>query len=178
MESPNDTTHTSVPAHQPDADAPRPLNELLQPGDTVMVMAPDREAHARPLTLAAVDDHSLSMLVDARAEWAGSLRTGDRLTLSLSDNRRNSWVSLVGRAVVNDSPTVIDELWNPGAELFFDNGRDTPGIVALVLVVDDGSYWSSPSGRLGGLVSMVRAAIGDSDDFGDHGPVALPGDRA
>jgi hypothetical protein len=36
-----------------------------------------------------------------------------------------------------------------------------------------GSYWSTPSGRIGSLISMVKAQLGDPEQSGEHGDVKL-----
>jgi general stress protein 26 len=152
-------------------DVPRRLSALTRPGDTVMVVDLEHHPAARPVTVAHVDDGSVTMLIDRTAEWARNLSNGASLLVTLSDNRRNTWLSLNGTAMVTDDPAVIDELWNVGAEAYFDEGRNTPGIAVLIVTISSGSYWSSPSGRIGTLVSMVRAAVGNSDDSGQHGSV-------
>ena len=67
----------------------------------------------------------------------------------------------------------IDELWNPAAGAYFDNGRDTPGIAVLHLDVLRGHYWSSPSGRIGALLSMIKAKSAGAEQSGEHGPVSI-----
>ena len=38
--------------------------------------------------------------------------------------------------------------------------------------VADGQYWDAPSGRLGSLIAMVKAAVGGDDAAGEQGPIA------
>jgi len=68
---------------------------------------------------------------------------------------------------------LIDELWNPFAAAYFDNGRDSPGIAVLRVIGERGTYWSTPSGRIGSLISMVKARFGDPEQSGEHGDVKL-----
>jgi general stress protein 26 len=147
------------------------LDELLQPGTTVMVGTADPELRFRPLTVARVRDAAIDILVDGTEDWAAGLHGGDPAHVTLSDNRDNTWASLRGRASIRRDDAIVDEVWNPLAAAFFDDGRDTPGIAVLTVDVDEGRYWSSPSGRIGNLVSMVRAAVRGSDRSGEHGDV-------
>ena len=74
---------------------------------------------------------------------------------------------------MSSEPALIDELWNPAAEAFFDEGRDSPGIAVLGMTGSSGRYWSSPSGRLGSVIAMIKAKLGDPEESGEHGDVAL-----
>ncbi|MEO6570373.1 MAG: pyridoxamine 5'-phosphate oxidase family protein [Ilumatobacteraceae bacterium] len=153
-------------------DAPKDLASLFSGGDTVMVATRQGTfVDARPLTVAGVRAPTIEMLVDAATEWAAAVADGDQVLLSKSDNRSNTWVTVTGTLAISSEPAEIDRLWSPPAEAFFDEGRATPGIAVLAVEVVEGSYWTSPSGRLGSLISMVRAAVGDSDDSGEHGTV-------
>lgn len=86
----------------------------------------------------------------------------------LSDNHSNDWADLQGIGTVSRNAALIDELWNPFASAYFDDGWDSPGIAAFRLKIVSGRYWSSPSGRIDSLVSLVSAAIGKSSSGGDH----------
>lgn len=154
-------------------DAPKDLASLFSGGDTVMVATREGAfVDARPLTVAGVRTQMIEMLVDAHTEWAAAVVDGDQVLLTKSDNRSNTWVTVTGALAISQDPAEIDRLWSPPAEAFFDEGRDTPGIAVLAVTVVAGSYWTSPSGRLGSLISMVRAAVGDGDDSGEHGVVS------
>ena len=68
---------------------------------------------------------------------------------------------------------LIDELWNPFAGAYFDQGRDTPGIAVMRIDADQGRYSTTPSGRVGSLISMVKAKLGGAEQSGEHGDVRL-----
>ena len=38
---------------------------------------------------------------------------------------------------------------------------------------DHGRYWTTPSGRVGNLISMVKAKLGGAEQSGEHGDVRL-----
>lgn len=156
-------------------DPPRPLDDFFSPGTTVMVATPalDGFVDARPLTVAGVNGDVLAHLIDASAPWMQSLDEGDHVLLTLSDNRSNDWVSVTGRAHISTDEARIDELWSPMASSFFEQGRDTPDIAVLEVRAEHGQYWSSASGRLGSLLTMVKAAVTDARDSGDHGDLAV-----
>lgn len=155
-----------------DDDAPKPLTDLLDAGTTVMVGSTVRgELQFRPLTVAGLDG-GIQILLDTNEEWVRALEPAEVLQVTLSDDRSNNWAWMSGRHSLTTDPTVIDELWSPFADAFFDEGRDTPGVAVLTIDVGEGRYWSAPSGRIGSLISMVRAKLGDAEQSGEHGDIA------
>jgi len=162
------------------------LTDLMEPGSTLMVATPvvaaghelNIERESRPLTVARVQGSVIEILLDTNEEWVEQLRQGDRLHVTMSDTRKNTWVSLNGTVSTTTDPKLIDELWNAFADSYFDNGRDTPGIAVMRIDADRGSYWSGPGGgRLGSMISLVKAKLGDPEQSGEHGDVAVGGDR-
>jgi general stress protein 26 len=155
-------------------DPARPLDQLIEPGTTLMVgTTTAQRLEFRPLTAARVEGDRIDILLDTNEEWVRSFTDGDEIHATVSDTRENVWVALHGNASITRDEALIDELWNPFAAAYFDNGRDTPGIAVLRVTADDGRYWTTTSGRIGSLVSMIKAKLGSPDDSGQHGDVAL-----
>ena len=153
----------------------RPLDDLIDPGDTVMLMTMIGDQHSsRPMTIAEIEGSRLGILVDTTATWTHAVDRGDAVVhITLSDVRANRFVALNGTASMSAARADAERLWNPAARAFFD-GVDDPKLSVLFFDVSEGEYWDSPNGRIGALVSLVRAALGGHDDAGDHGPVATP----
>src|SRR6476646_8744449 len=107
----------------------KPLDELLEPGSTLMVGTSEANGtEFRPLTVARVRGARVEILLDTSESWASSVRDGDAVVVTMSDNRKNTWLWFRGTATTLTDPALIDELWSPMAAAYFDNGRDTPGI--------------------------------------------------
>lgn len=152
----------------------RSLDDLLEPGSTLMVgtvSGPEDSWEFRPLTVARVQAGVIDILLDTKEEWVFRFSDGDPVHATLSDNRANDWSHLSGRATISRDESLIDELWSPFAGAYFDDGRETPGIAVFRVSVDSGRYWSTPSGRIGSLLSMASAALGRADAAGEHGDV-------
>ena len=62
------------------------------------------------------------------------------------------------------------ELWNPGAEAWFDDADD-PRLRVLDVEVQYGEHWDGPSGLVGRLVQGIGAKLGR--DPGDQGDVVV-----
>jgi general stress protein 26 len=150
----------------------RPLIDLLDTGDTVMLMTMIGDEHSsRPMTIAGVADDRLDLLVDTTTEWTSAVAAGRAIThVTSSDVRTNRFVALNGTATVSRDRTEVERLWNPGAAAFFE-GKDDPNLAALHFQVADGQYWDSANGRIGSLIAMVKAAVGGDEQAGDHGSV-------
>jgi general stress protein 26 len=160
-----------------DDDPHRPLTDLMEPGSTLMLAVQRSSADAplefRPMTVARVADEHIQILLDTDEEWVAAANGGDHVYVTLSDNRSNTWVSAEGELSLSFDEALIDELWNPAAEAFFDDGRQSRGIAVMDVAVQRGTYWSSPSGRLGSLISIVKSKFGDPEQSGQHGDVAV-----
>ncbi len=91
--------------------------------------------------------------------------------VSISDVRKNTYVSLQGRAAVSLDADEIDRLWSPAAAAYFD-GKEDPGLAVLRFDATGGEYWDAPSGRIGSLLALVRAAVSGAEAAGEQGSVA------
>jgi general stress protein 26 len=155
-------------------DAPaKPLSDFFDGGDTVVYFTMIGDTHSsRPMTIAGVHGDCLDLLVDTTADWYDAVAAGTAVShVALSDVRHNNYAALNGTASVTRDRTEIERLWNPGAAAFFE-GKDDPNLAVLHFNVNDGQYWDSPSGRLGSLIAMVKAAVGGDDAAGEQGRIA------
>ena len=103
------------------ADAVIQLRSLVgdQPVAMVTTTSPGGGLHARPLTLAEIDDHgTLWFLVDAEADWVRGLGANETVNVSFSDDNESRWVSVAGAATVTGDRATIDRLWTPAAKSF------------------------------------------------------------
>lgn len=154
-------------------DDTRSLDELVRPGDIAMLTTvdPSGSLSSRPVTVAEVHGGVLAFLVDRTASWIAHLDGHPEVGVTVSTTR-NDWVSVRGRTATSSDPGVLDRLWSPAANAFFED-RDDPAMAALQVSVIDGDFWSSPGGGpLGRLVAVVGAALGRDEMIGTHGDVS------
>jgi general stress protein 26 len=162
------TTHDDTPP-----EVTRQLENLVAAGTILMVGTPSGdhgELEFRPLTAAAVDDEEIDFLIDSRQEWVGRFDPFQMVDLVLSDTRSNDWAHLRGAGELTSDIGLIDALWSPAASAYFEDGRETAGLAVLRVSITAGHYWSSPSGRIGSALSLLRAALGRNGG-GEHGDV-------
>lgn len=157
-----------------DTDPAKSLTDLAEPGTTLMVATQTPTGvDSRPLTVAGVDGARLSILLDTTADWVAALTDGDWVHATISDTRKNDYASMTGTLAVSHDRARIDELWNPFAGAYFPDGKESDGIAILDLIIDEGSYWDAPNGRIGSMISLVRAKLGSGEDAGEHGDIAV-----
>lgn len=77
------------------------------------------------------------------------------VTLSSTD----AWVSIDGHATVVTDQAKLDELWNPGVEAWFPDGKDDPAIVLIKVTGDSAEYWDNPGGRVATVFSLAKAKL-------------------
>ena len=151
-------------------DEARGIDTLTEPGSTLMVGTQvSGQLEFRPLTVARVEGSTIDVLLDTNEQWVASFSDGDRVEVTVSDTRQNVWVAAHGSARLVHDEQLIDELWNPFASAYFENGRETPGIAVFRIDIEEGRYWTTQSGRLGSLISTVRAKLGGAERSGEHG---------
>lgn len=150
----------------------RTLDDALDGLHFAMVGTADGDLwKSRPLTLAGRTGSTLHFLVSAEADWVQALDgAGSPSTVTFSETQKNVYVALQGKAHAFRDEALIRTLWNPGAQAYFDEVED-PTIRVLAVTVEYGEYWDSPSGRIGRLLAMAKAAAGG--DPGKEGPIAV-----
>jgi general stress protein 26 len=124
---------------------------------------------ARPLALAEQEEEMLRFLVPVTADWVAALEgeAGCPAGVTFSDPHKNVFVALQGTARVSADRGLVERLWNPAAGAYFD-GKDDPAVRVLEVEVDSGEYWDAPGGKVGQMISLVKAALGrDPGSKGD-----------
>lgn len=76
------------------------------------------------------------------------------------------FASVHGRLSLDTDPDVIDELWNPYVEAWFEGGRDDPELVLLRFDADRAEIWENESGLFAGLKMLFGRD--PKEDVNDH----------
>ena len=131
--------------------------------------APDGTLMSRPMALQEVEfDGDLWFFTARESRKAGHVADQPQVNVTVSSN--SVWVSLTGSATVVTDPVRKRELWNPGIEAWFPDGRDSDKIVLLRVEGESAEYWDTPGGRVTTAVSYVKAKLTGSRYTGgeDH----------
>jgi len=158
----SDTSDRSDPSVATD-DGQR-LHDHLDGVRTVMLTSLDDTGsiRSRPLTLLERSTAGdLWFLVDRQAAWVGTGMDAVDVSVVATD----LWMSMSGRAVVDDDPQRIEELSTVITDAYFEQGDDP---VALHVVVDRADVWTAPN-KLRQLVGVATAIFKDErPDLGDR----------
>lgn len=152
----------------------RMLEDLVAEGDVVMLTTAGDGMFARPITVIRRDSDRLDFLVSASSAWVAMLEESTAepvVGVGFADPDDTRYISLRGRARVSRDPALVEQLWTPVAQAFFD-GPDDPDLRVLEVDVDAGEWWDGPSIGVGRIVSLVKAAV-TGDEPGASGSVAV-----
>ena len=86
----------------------------------------------------------------------------------------DNYLSIAGTASVTRDGALIDELWNPYAEAWFEQGRDDPAVALLKVHADSAEYWTVDSPKPIALIKTVKAILtGERPDLATNTTVDL-----
>lgn len=85
------------------------------------------------------------------------------------------WLSISGTATLRTDAAKIDELWNTGAEVWFDQGRDDPQVALLEVDAHTVESWTSTEPKAVTLLKYAKAAVtgGHPKNIGDNETITL-----
>jgi general stress protein 26 len=90
-------------------------------------------------------------------------------TYVLADGSKGIYAHLDGTLVLSDDKAKLDELWSPGAALWFDGGREDPDIRLLAFKISKGEVWTTPTSGIAFIFDVARARLtGEQPDMGTH----------
>ncbi len=113
---------------------------------------------SRPMYLLGQDfSGELCLLTKKDSEKIEDIKKDSRVSLVISDK---VFVSLSGRAELQENVLKKQTLWSKGAEEFFGCSYDDPSIALLCVKVDTVHYWEN-TGKLDSLLSKVTP-LGES----------------
>jgi general stress protein 26 len=86
----------------------------------------------------------------------------------------SDFLTLSGKATINDDKKKIKELWEPIAKTWFTDGVDDPRITVIKFTPTDGYYWDNKHGNTIAFAKMLAgAAIGKTLDDSIEGTIAM-----
>jgi general stress protein 26 len=81
------------------------------------------------------------------------------VNLAYASPEDDTFVSLAGRAEVQQNPTRAKELWNRWAEMFFPDGPGSPEVGVLRVDVRSAEYWTGPDGIIEKVAGATKALV-------------------
>lgn len=139
----------------------------------VTTIAEDGSLVSRPLAVQQREfDGDLWFFTQDPSPKTDQVRAHEQVNVAVEAG--NGWLSLSGTASVTKDAAKIEELWNTGAEAWFDEGRDDPAVALLKVHADTAEYWTANSPKVVVLAKYAKAAMtGGHPDIGDNAVVDL-----
>ena len=142
----------------------RSFVELLADFDTAMLVteSPQGNLVCRPMALQEPRiDHPLWFVTSNQTVSAQNVAANGRVNLAFHRKSDHAWVSVAGQAKLNSDRTLIDGLWKEDWHVWFEQGKDTPGIVLIEVCPRQIDFWEPERGRIGTLFQLAKAAVTD-----------------
>lgn len=135
----------------------------------------DGSISSRPMALQdKTFDGKLWFLTRVSSTKVDEIRQDQHITLTLNDTSNAKYITLKGRASVNQDRSKISELWNPMYKAWFPNGENDPEISVLRVDVAEAEYWEGSSSSLvRGAKYLVAAVTGGKTSVGEAGHVVV-----
>ena len=119
-------------------------------------------------------DGSLWFLTRSTSEKVHEIEQDQHVTLTFAEPKDSKYISLKGRAKVNQDRAKIKELWSPIYKAWFPDGEDDPEIAVMRVDVTEGEFWEASSSKLVMMTKYVAAAVtGGKIAVGETGHVTV-----
>lgn len=129
---------------------------------------------ARPMHLVQESyDGTLYFYTSKKSAKVFEVKQDKNVCITFSDSEEQVYVSLSGKAKLNDDKTLIDRYWNKWAEAWFPDGKDSSDVAMLEIKVEEGEHWNTDENKLTQLYEVAKANvlnttpdIGENEKFG------------
>ena len=159
-----------------DSEARSTVAELVQAARIAYVttVTPDGRLVSRPLAVQQRDqfDGDLWFFTADPSNKTAQVQTNNQVNVAFQAD--NGYVSVSGTATVSHDRALIDELWNGGADAWFENGKDDPSVALLQVRAESAEYWTMDQPMAVTLLKYAKARItGERPDVGTNESVDL-----
>ena len=149
------------------------LRELVKDIDFAMLTTVDRDGtlHSRPMSTNGQieEDGDLWFFTYGHSHKVEEIGREPHVNVSFADPKRQSYVSISGRAKLVRDRAKIKELWKPALKAWFPKGVDEPDIALLKVFVEKAEFWDSPSSTVAHVYSLAKALItGKQAELGEN----------
>lgn len=152
------------------------INALIKDIRFVMVTFITEEGHLHsvPMTTQNTDFNGVVWFIGAKnSELVKNIATRQQVNLGYSHISNNDYVSINAIAECVHDPEILEQLWSPAYEAFFEQGKNDPNIQLIRVVCNGAQYWKG-NGKLVTLFKLAKASItGETEQLGSSQSVKL-----
>ncbi len=130
---------------------------------------------SRPMAVQEVDDEgNLWFISSATSNKNFEIKKDDDVQLFFSNSSSSQFLSFYGHATIYNDEEKIEELWNPIAKAWFEDGKDDVKVTIIKVSPSNVYYWDTKDGKIISLIKMAGAAIlGTKPDIGVEGKLKI-----
>jgi general stress protein 26 len=104
----------------------------------------DGDANARVVQTSQLsEDWTVRFMTDRRSRKVEEIERSGKMTLAYQFTPENQYVTLVGRATVNDDIEIKNAIWQPGSLRWHPGGPNDPNVVLIDFFAGRIELWSS-----------------------------------
>ncbi|KAF1027439.1 MAG: hypothetical protein GAK29_00684 [Acinetobacter bereziniae] len=152
------------------------INKLIKDIRFVMVtfVTDEGHLHSVPMTTQQNDFNGVIWFIGSKdSALAKNLPVHNQVNLGYSHISNNHYVSINGIAECVYDQEILDQLWSPAYNAFFEQGKSDPNIQLIRVICNGAQYWEG-TGKLIGLFKLAKASIsGETESLGISQSVKL-----
>lgn len=130
----------------------------------------------RPMAVQEVDEYgNLWFISSSDSNKNFEIKEDNRVQLFFAKVSESTYLSVYGTATIYRDREKIEELWQPIAKAWFEEGSEDPKVTVIRVAASDAYYWDTKDGKLISLVKMAAAVIigKGGDDGGIEGEIKI-----
>lgn len=138
------------------------FRKLVQEYDTAMMTTIGRDGHlhSRPMaTQEPLESSPLWFATSLDTNKVEDLQKDPRINLSYYRPSDRAWVSVSGKARIDQDRTKIKALWKEDWKIWFPGGPEQPDLALLHVDAESVTFWQPESGKIGTLFSLAKAYV-------------------
>lgn len=171
-----DRTKESV-KHLEHKDAIKKMREIAEHTNICLFTTNLSEAplETRPMATQKVDDEgNFWFLSDAVSHKNIELKIDSRVQLFYANPSKSEFMSVYGHAMEYKDKDKIEAIWTPMAKAWFKEGKDDPGLTAIMVIPDEAYYWDTKNNKVVSLLKILASTVSNKTmDDGIEGKLRL-----
>ena len=130
---------------------------------------------SRPMAVQEVDDEGNLWFISSETSNKNfEIEKDDDVQLFFSNSSSSQFLSFYGHATIYNDEATIEEIWNPVAKAWFEEGKEDPKVTVIKVSPKNVYYWDTKDGKIISVIKMAGAAIlGTNADIGVEGKLKI-----
>jgi general stress protein 26 len=127
--------------------------------------------HSQPLTTQnkTLDDDKLYFFVSRSSDMAKQILQDDNVNVAYTDPGSDSYVSVSGKALIDEDMLKKEALWTPMAKAWFPGGPKAPDVALVQVQISHAEYWDVKESKMMQMAKMMTSAVtGSPPHMGEH----------